>query len=113
VSLIEAGAAGVPAVAPDVGGVSDVVTPDTGVLVPPGDEGALGDAIARLVADPGLRAEMGVAGRAHVLERYAAERLVSDVTSLYEELLDARRQPFRGADQAIFTGSKGSRADHH
>jgi glycosyltransferase involved in cell wall biosynthesis len=97
VSLIEAGAAGVPAVATDVGGVADVVKPDTGILVPAGDGEALGDAIARLAADPKLRRGMGAAARVHVLERYDAERLVSDIDRLYAELIGER---------AIFTGSE-------
>ena len=51
VSLIEAAAAGTPAVATSVGGVPDVVSPDAGLLAPPGDAEALGAAIARSLAD--------------------------------------------------------------
>jgi glycosyltransferase involved in cell wall biosynthesis len=87
VSLIEAGAAGRPAVATDVGGVSEVVTTESGLLVPSGDEGALAAAIERLAADQELRRRMGQRAREHVLRRYSAERLVSDVDALYAELL--------------------------
>jgi glycosyltransferase involved in cell wall biosynthesis len=87
VSLIEAAAAGLPAVATTAGGVSEVVTPDSGVLVSAGDDRAMAEAIARLAAEPGLRERLGAAGREHVLARYTAERLVSDVERLYEELL--------------------------
>jgi glycosyltransferase involved in cell wall biosynthesis len=87
VALIEASAAATPAAATAVGGVVDVVGPSGGTLVAPGDPIALADAIARLAADPARRAEVGARAQAHVLERFSAERLVSDVEDLYEELL--------------------------
>lgn len=86
VSLIEAAAAARPGAATAVGGVPDVVTPATGVLVPAGDAEGLGTAIARLAAEPQTRREMGVAARSHVLERFAAARLVRDIEALYAEL---------------------------
>jgi glycosyltransferase involved in cell wall biosynthesis len=90
VSLIEAAAAATPAVATRVGGVADVVTPDTGILAPAGDSDALGDAIARLAADPELRTEMGERARNHVRARFSVERLVEDIDQLYSELLHQR-----------------------
>jgi glycosyltransferase involved in cell wall biosynthesis len=90
VALIEAGAAGLPLVATDVGGVRDVVVEGTGELVAPGDADALGRAIARLAADPALRRTMGDAARRHVLARYDAGRLVGDIDALYRDLLRAR-----------------------
>lgn len=66
-SSIEAMAHGLPVIATSVGGIPDVVTRETGILVPPGDAEALGQAINRLAADPALRAEMGHAAK----ERYA------------------------------------------
>jgi glycosyltransferase involved in cell wall biosynthesis len=90
VSLIEAAAAGRPAVATVVGGVPEVVTPGTGTLVPPGDEEALARGMSRIVADPQLRREMGERARAQALQRHSAERLISDMSARYEDLLTAR-----------------------
>jgi glycosyltransferase involved in cell wall biosynthesis len=90
VSLIEAGAAGKPAASTRVGGVADVVTPETGIVVPPGDSEALGSAIADLAADPDGRAQMGRAARKHIAARYSVGRLVADIDALYSELLSAR-----------------------
>lgn len=90
VSLIEAAAAGRPCVATDVGGVSDVVTPSTGILVPPNDPEALAHAMRRLAEAPELRHEMGIAGRAHVSTRFTADRLVEDISRLYDTLLAPR-----------------------
>jgi glycosyltransferase involved in cell wall biosynthesis len=86
VSLIEAAAAGRPAVATDVGGVSEVVTPESGILVPQGDEGAFATAIAGLASDPELRRGMGRRAQQHVLRRYSVERLLTDIDVLYREL---------------------------
>jgi glycosyltransferase involved in cell wall biosynthesis len=88
VSLIEAGAAGRPAVSTNVGGVAEVVTPETGLLVAPGDDAALGAAIERLAGDRELRRQMGRRAREHVMSRYSVERLISDIDALYRELLD-------------------------
>jgi glycosyltransferase involved in cell wall biosynthesis len=87
VSLIEAGAAGLPAVATEVGGVAEVVSPETGVLVLPGDAEAFSEALARLAGDAQARSVMGAAARIRVPERYSAARLVDDIAALYEDLL--------------------------
>jgi len=94
VSVIEALAAGRPAVATRVGGIPDVVRDGVdGFLVDLGDADALADRLADLAADPIRRAEMGEAGRARVFERYAVERLVDDVDKLYRLLLATRGGP--------------------
>ncbi len=69
-AVLEAMASGVPVVASTVGGIPDVVRDGAnGVLVPPGDPGALRDAIARLAADPGLRLRLGAAARREAMAR--------------------------------------------
>jgi len=92
VSAIEALAAGRPVVATRVGGVPDVVREgEDGFLVDPGDVDALAERLARLAADPELRARLGAAGRARVIPRYSVERLVDDMDRLYRSLLAAAR----------------------
>jgi MMP alpha-(1->4)-mannosyltransferase len=56
-------------------------------VVPPDDESALAAAISRLAGDPELRHRMGGRARQHVLRRYSAGRLLSDIDALYRELL--------------------------
>ena len=90
VSLIEAAAAGTPAVATEVGGVREVVTPDSGLVVAPNDADGLAQAIAALAGDPAVRARMGEHGRRHVGEQYSVDRLVRDIDLLYRELLAER-----------------------
>ena len=69
-TLQEAAASGLPVVAPAAGGPVDLVQDGvTGFLVAPGDPAALAGAVARLAADPLLRAAQGRAGRQAVLGR--------------------------------------------
>jgi phosphatidylinositol alpha 1,6-mannosyltransferase len=69
-TLQEAGASGVPVVAPGCGGPLDLVDDGvTGFLVPPGDPGAIADAVSRLAVDATRRAGLGRAARARVLGR--------------------------------------------
>lgn len=69
-TIQEALASGVPVVAPAAGGPLDLVTPGvTGTLVPPGDAGAIADAVAALAADPIARKEYAEAARAWVADR--------------------------------------------
>jgi glycosyltransferase involved in cell wall biosynthesis len=90
VFLIEAGAAACASVATDVGGVRDVVTPETGIVVAAGDEAAFAEALASLAGDPERRRQFGQTARRHVLAGYGADRLVRDVDALYLELLGRR-----------------------
>ena len=90
VSLIEAAAAGLPAVGTDAGGVREVVTEDTGAVVPKGDPEALAAALVELAGDPARRRAMGAAARERALGRYGAERLLRDVDALYRELSAGR-----------------------
>lgn len=88
VSLIEASACGRPVVATDVGGVRAVVRDgETGILVSASDVSAVAAGLERVLGDQALAARMGAAGREHVRQRFTAERLVSDIRSLYTELL--------------------------
>jgi glycosyltransferase involved in cell wall biosynthesis len=62
--LVEAFATATPVVASDIPGFADVVTRDAAVLVAPGDERSLADAICGLLDDEERRVAMGRAGRA-------------------------------------------------
>lgn len=89
VSLIEGSAACKPVVATDVGGVRTVVVEGrSGLIVPPRSPEALADALERLRDDSYLRARLGRAGRQYVAPRFSKDRLLADIRSLYDELLD-------------------------
>ncbi len=68
-AYIEAMLAGLPVVASDVCGLRDIITPGTGVLVPPGDIDRLAAALRELIVDRAARRRLSQAGpgRAHEL----------------------------------------------
>jgi glycosyltransferase involved in cell wall biosynthesis len=85
--VLEAMAAGRPVVASRIGGLPDVVVDgETGVLVPPGDAGALQQALARLLADAGLREWMGRAARQRVVQ-YRTSAVLPRIEAVYRRLL--------------------------
>jgi glycosyltransferase involved in cell wall biosynthesis len=90
--LMEALARLKPVVASAVGGVPDIVRDgETGLLVPPGDAGALAAAVARLTADPGAARAMAAAGRRHVEARFATEPCLARVRDVVDDALAARK----------------------
>lgn len=106
-TLIQAMAAARAVVATDVGGVRDLLGESTdgemeippggyrllryGILVNAGDLEGLVAALRRLIQDTPLRNSLGVAGRLQALKRFGAERLLQEISALYEQL--CRRGP--------------------
>lgn len=76
-SLFEAMAMGVIPIAADVGGQGELVTPETGILIPKGggEVAAYVDNLVRLIDQPGLRAEMGRAARNRISSHFAIEQM--------------------------------------
>lgn len=88
--VIEAMAAGCAVVASRIGGIKDIVIDhETGLLVPPGDEEALCEAIQLLLANPGLRQKMGAAAQQRIATRYLASVVVPEVEQIYQRLLQS------------------------
>jgi len=90
-AILEAMAAGVPVVASRAGGNPEAVSDgETGLLVPPGDSGALASAILELLRDPGRVETMGRAGRERARKLFSLEGMVTAVEETYLELLEGR-----------------------
>jgi glycosyltransferase involved in cell wall biosynthesis len=87
--LVEAMAAGVPIVASDVDAIPEVVGDGPALLVPPDDPGAVAAAVNRVLADAGLAAAMGAAGRERATV-FSWERSAGILDGVYDEVL-ARR----------------------
>lgn len=86
--LLEAMASARPLVASDIPGYRDLVASgQEGLLVPPGDEAALAEALVRLLRDPGLRKRMGEKGLAKS-QGYAWESVAKQVLDFYQTLLE-------------------------
>jgi phosphatidylinositol alpha-mannosyltransferase len=73
-----------PVVASDIPGYRDVMTPETSVAFPPGDIGALANAVVSLLADEPRRAAMGAAGRELMQQRYAWDAIARRLVEIYE-----------------------------
>ena len=86
--LIEAAASARPIVASDIPGCREIARDgENALLTPPGDAAALADALARLFADPALRARLGAAGRRIAEGEFSAEEVGRRTLALYEDLL--------------------------
>ena len=80
---LEAFRAGVPVIAGDRGGVTQIVRHGTsGLLVTPGSSQELVDSIAKLTRDPELRQSLINGGRKVLAER-TPERLIAETTTVY------------------------------
>jgi glycosyltransferase involved in cell wall biosynthesis len=87
---IEAMACGLPVLAAGHGGLLDIVLPEeTGLLFEPGNAAALAEALARLSADPALRARLGAAGAQRQREVFSMDRQAERTRAVYRELVAA------------------------
>jgi len=87
VALMEAAAAGKPVVASRLSGVPELVRDgETGLLVPPGDPGALADAIRELLADPVRAGRMGEAGRRRVRSEFDLATTTAELLALLDRV---------------------------
>ena len=91
-SLLEAGACAIPAVATDVPGTREVVVHEvTGLLAARMDPLSLRSAMNRMMRmDAPARLAMGQNARRRILEHYSLCRVLDQWESLYNELADAR-----------------------
>ncbi|MGH7633004.1 MAG: glycosyltransferase family 4 protein, partial [Gemmatimonadaceae bacterium] len=88
--LLDAMALGKPVAATTAGGIPDIVIDaETGLLVPPHDGAALGEAIARLLTDAALAERLGRAGAARV-QRFSMERTAAATAAVYSRVLADR-----------------------
>jgi len=70
-------------VASDAGGNRELVEAGrTGYIIPPEDVGALAEGLGRLVADEGLRRQMGWAGQQRALQRFTLDRTIAEFNAL-------------------------------
>ncbi len=85
-SVLEAMFAGLPVVSTPVGGIPEMVLDgETGILVPPGDDVAIADAIERILTDDELRLRMGQAARVRAHARFDARKTTMDLLGVLAE----------------------------
>jgi glycosyltransferase involved in cell wall biosynthesis len=90
-TIIEAMLSSTPVVATDVGSVREaVIDGETGLLVRPGDVGALAAAIGRVLDEPGLGARLAANARAKAASEFTSEAMACAYDRLWSDVL-ARR----------------------
>lgn len=87
VAILESGSCAVPAVATDVGGVSDVILHgETGFVAPCEAEEAIADYVVQLCQDESLRKKMGANARQRVVQAFSEQAMVQRYTDLFLNL---------------------------
>lgn len=95
-ALLEYLAAGLAAVATNVGGNAEIIRDGvTGLLVPPDSPELLATALLRLIGDPDLANRLGRSGREYVQCNFGFDKLVEQIDGLYSELLARRKKANR------------------
>lgn len=90
-ALLEAMAQGVPAVITGIGGMPEIVRHEIeGLIVPPDDSKALGDAITRLLTNDALRATLGAQARQRIQNDFNIAHTITQTKALYERLCQCR-----------------------
>ncbi len=88
VTLLEAMALGRPVVASGVGGVPEVLRHGReGLVVPPGNAGALADGVEALLRDPAMASRLGKKARERVLAEYTVDRMVGRYQQVHRQVL--------------------------
>jgi glycosyltransferase involved in cell wall biosynthesis len=87
-ALVEAQMAGLPVVGSDIGGTRETMIPgETGLLARAGDPDSLAAALARLAADPALRAAMAAAAPAWVQRSFPLSAMMDGIRQMYIDAL--------------------------
>jgi glycosyltransferase involved in cell wall biosynthesis len=94
--IMEAMAHGLPVISTTVGGIPDVVTPETGILVPPEDTEALAVAMLRLAADPALRTRMGAAAKFRYEELFSPDSVLPVMINRYQAVISSKNNHRQG-----------------
>jgi len=89
ISVLEAGAIGLPIIATDSGGTRDIIENyKTGLIVPPGDVKLLKEKIFELIKDINLRKDLGENAHKLITEKFDWNVITKKYESIYEEVVE-------------------------
>jgi glycosyltransferase involved in cell wall biosynthesis len=89
--VLEAAAAGLPIIATDVGGVSEIFGPQTAALIPPDDIAALIGAITAAIDDPEQMHRVAQALKTRVRSEFSLSTMVECNLAAYREAIATRK----------------------
>ena len=88
-AVLEAMAMGLPVVSSQVDGIGEVITNDkTGLLVKPGDDAELAQALLRVLGNSDFARDLGTRARAFVLKNYEFETQIRKLAELHQNAAD-------------------------
>lgn len=83
---VDAMSCGVPVIGTNMGGTPEIITSDTGIVVPSNDSAALAGAVIKLLTDDKLRQRMGRAARERVERNYTYDVLIGKFLELVKDV---------------------------
>lgn len=83
-TVIESMSCGIPVVATDVGGVTEALNEDCGMICKPKDHEGIGQSVIKLLKDSELRKKMGVAARERVIAHFTIDKFIRNYEVAYE-----------------------------
>lgn len=88
-AVLEAGYAGLPVVASDVGGIPEIITNEVnGELVTPGDSQALADALRELIENPDKRESLSKNLKGRIDRYFNLDKMTNKIINIYSDLLE-------------------------
>ncbi len=101
VVLLEAMSYGIPVVASDIGGITDIIeSGKSGLLVPPADPERLAQALERIARDPALARRLGEAGEQRVRQAFGWPEIMAKWQECYGSLVQTRTGTASAAERA-------------
>ena len=90
----EAMALGIPQIFANVNGQSELITPETGILIDngPGEETRYAKACLELLSDAGRRIQMATAGKERIKSHFTAQNAVKQYAQIFEEMAELGRK---------------------
>jgi glycosyltransferase involved in cell wall biosynthesis len=95
VVLLEALASGTPCIASEVDGIVEIIDPEVGILVPPGDGQAISRAVNRLLSDEELYARLSQAGRERAVNQFDWKLKARQTFEYYQQVLAGKQRTAR------------------
>jgi polysaccharide biosynthesis protein PelF len=90
-TIIESMSCGIPVVSTDVGGVSEALNADCGILCKPKNHQEIGEAVIQLLQESGLRTKMGLKSRERVESFFTIDKFITQYQDVYKELLEVEK----------------------
>lgn len=93
-TVIESMSCGIPVVATDVGGVSEALNSDCGILCKPKDAQQIGESVIKLLKNNDLRQSMSKKARERVLNEFTVDKFINGYEKIYEQVAKQKSEPY-------------------